>query len=204
MISEINEVFKIKDAFDAPDHLMEILQDKPERERVFKEMLELFNYKLDFDWFHEYFQKPLANKKEQGQVFTPTHTANLMAQLAPLEKGEIHSDPCAGTGVMTVAQWNLVRQRENYMPSDYRYICEELSGQIIPFLIFNLAIRGMNGVVVHCNVMTRESYGAFLISNKYNTPDDFSIINRVSYDEHSEKILRVKFVTELYPEYSEL
>ena len=119
------------------------------------------------------------------------------------EKGII-LEPCAGTGVLTIGHWNRMRNKENYNPLDFRYICEELSGRAIPFLIFNLAIRGMNAVIVHCNMMTGESWGAFLILNKKNIPNDFSIINRIAYDQHSERILNIKYVTELYPEHSEI
>jgi len=203
MTDKINKILKIQDTLDAPSRLREILHNQVEREKVFEEMLDLFDHKLGFDWFSEYFQGTLADKKRQGQVFTPPYVANLLAMLMPVTNGFV-SDPCAGTGVMTIAQWIQAKQRKNYKPVDYRYICEELSGQAIPFLIFNLALRGMNGVVVHCNVMTRESYGAFLISNKDNNPDHFSIINRVAYDEHSERNLNVKFTSKLYPEHSEL
>ena len=172
-------------------------------------MLELFDHRLDIDWLGDYYQETLADKKDQGQVFTPPHITSLMSQLLDVENYPIISkgtifEHCSGTGRMAIGHWNEARKADDYSPSDYRYNCEELSGQIIPFLIFNLAIRGMNAVAVHCNFMTRESYGAFLISNKDNDPNDFSIINRVAYDEHAEKILRVKFISKLYPEHGEL
>lgn len=104
-------------------------------------MLKLFDYKLDFDLFHEYFQEIFCDKKGEGQVFTPPHTASLIAMLHPLQTGSI-LEPCAGTGALTIGKWNQVSNKANYRPSDYLFICEELSGSAIPFLIFNLTIRG--------------------------------------------------------------
>ena len=171
-------------------------------------MLELFDHRLDIDWLGDYYQETLADKKDQGQVFTPPHITQLMSQLAnaenyPAVEKRIMFESCCGTGRMSIGYWNEARKAKDYNPTDYRFICEELSEKLIPFLIFNLAIRGINGVAIHCNFMTRECYGAFIISNKYNKPNDFSIVNRVDYDEFAERLLRVKFVSKLYPDHFE-
>lgn len=208
--NEINKILKIKNNYDAPKRLWQVLKNRSEREQVFKEMLELFDYRLDIDWLGDYYQETLADKKDQGQVFSPPHTTQLMSQLlgiencSPVVEKGIILEPCSGTGRMSISYWNVARKTNDYKPEDYRFICEELSEQLIPFLVFNLAIRGINAVVVHCNTVTRKSFGAFLISNKENNPNHFSIINRVAYDEHSEKILGVKFTTKLYPAHEEL
>ena len=80
-VKKINEIFKITDTLDAPERLMEILKNRTEREKVFNEMLELFDHQLDINWFSNYFQEAFADKKGQGQVFTPFHITDLMAQL---------------------------------------------------------------------------------------------------------------------------
>ena len=56
----------------------------------------------------------------------------------------------------------------DYEPRDYYYTAEELSDRAIPFLLFNMLIRGMNGNVVQCDVLTREATGAFFIQNDAN------------------------------------
>jgi len=201
---KINEMLNITDTFDAPSRLMDILQDRVEREKIFIEMRKLSKNKLNYDWFSEYFQETFADKKRQGQVHTPPHIANLLAMLLLPQTGGFVLEPCAGTGSLTIGQWNQISNRKNYRPSDHLFICEELSANAIPFLIFNLAIKGVNAVVNHCDVMTRESQGVFFIYNEKDNPKDFSTINRMPYIEFSEKLFDVKFVNERYPEQAEL
>lgn len=197
MTTSINKILKIKNTYDAPIRLMEILRNRTEREKVFKKMLELFNHKLDFDWFNEYFQKSFTDQKD-GQVFTPTHTADLLSELSLGIKG--HSlDPCAGTGALIISDWNRIHQKKDYKPSDYVYICIELSDNMIPFLIFNLAVRGITAIVIHGDMITRESKGAFLILNEQDKPENFSIINSLPYFKATEEMLGFKFTVEKYP-----
>ena len=203
MTKEINDILEVKDTFDAPDKLLNILQKRSEREKLFRRMLELFDYKLDFDWFSRYFQETFANQKV-GQVFTPPHTAELIAMLLALEKeGGLTKDPCSGTGVLTIAEWDRIRKRANYKPSHSFFICEELDKRAIPFLLFNLTIRGVNGVVIHCDTITRECWGAFLLKNTEDDPGGFSTINRMSYTHETETHLKVKFAHQ-YPEQIEI
>jgi len=203
MTNEINNLLQVKDTFDAPDKLLSILQKRPVREKLFRKMLKLFDHKLDFDWFSGYFQEAFADQKE-GQVFTPPHTAELLAMLLALEKEDgLTKDTCSGTGILTIAEWNRVRKNANYKPSHSFFICEELDTKAIPFLLFNLAIRGINGTVIHCDTMTRECWGAFLLKNVENDPDGFSTINRLSYTHETETYLKVKFANQ-YPEQVEI
>lgn len=81
----------------------------------------------------------------------------------------------------------------------YFYIAEELSDRTIPFLLFNMIIRGMNGLVVQCDVLTREAYGAWFIQNDKNDHLGFSSLNRLPYTEDIEKELNIKFVEHRYP-----
>ena len=200
---KINKILQIKNTFDAPDRLMEILRNRTERERMFKKMLELFDYDLSFDWFSNYIQESFADSKG-GQVFTPTHTANLMAMLLLENNGSgVMKDPCAGTGVLMIAEWGRIKKKANFKPSDCFFVCEELDQKLIPFLLFNLAVRGMNATVIHCDTMTRESWGAFYLQNTQNDPNGFSIINRLPYTQETEAALMITFANH-YPEQIEI
>jgi len=203
MIKEINDILQVKDTFYAPDKLLSIIQKRPEREKLFKKMLKLFDHKLDFDWFSGYFQEAFSDQKG-GQVFTQPHTAEFLAMLLAMEKeGGLIKDTCSGTGSLTIAEWHRIRQKTNYKPSHSFFICEELDSKAIPFLLFNLAIRGMNGTVIHCDTMTRECWGAFLLKNIADDPNGFSTINRLSYTHETETHLKVKF-SHKYPEQVEM
>ena len=197
--NEINKILKITSTSDAPERLWVILRDWKERELVFKQMLDLFEGKLDIDWFEQYFQNNFADGSS-GQVFTSMHIAQLMAQLTLENNGAgMIRDSCAGTGALIIGQWLVSKQTESFKPSDYCFICEERDDRLIPFLIFNLAVRGMNAIVIHCDTMTRQSWGAFYLHNIQDNPNGFSSITRLPYTEKAEIALCVKFKNH-YPE----
>lgn len=202
---DINKILGITDSHEAPERIMQILMNKKERERIFKEMLKLFNYKTDIDWFHEYFQEHLANKKGMGQVFTPMEVARLLTKIVNSNEENssgFYYEPCAGTGGICIAQWVAHKEQcSDYKPSMFLYTLEELSAQVLPFLIFNLAIRGMNAIVIHCDTLTRESYGVFFIHNKEDDYMQFSNINVMPYIPEIEHFLRIKFIDQRYKDY---
>lgn len=199
--SPINELLGINDSYQAPARLLELLYDKPAREKLFMDFLALYNYDVNFDWFHDYFQDEHADRKNKKQDFTPRSVAELVNALVNDDSASLHYEPCAGTGGMTIAAWNRDRFRHSpfdYRPSWYVYHCEELSDRALPFLLFNLAIRGMNAVVVHCDVLKRDAYGAFFIQNDNDNHLGFSSLNVMPYSEDVAKHLSVKFVEERY------
>lgn len=109
----------------------------------------------------------------------------------------------SGTGGIVIEKWNSDRMKYipfDYEPSMYFYTAEELIDRTIPFLLFNMIIRGMNGVVVQCDVLTRESYGAWFIQNDKNDHLGFSSLNRLPYKETVENELHVRFVENKYPD----
>lgn len=197
----INELLEINDSYQAPDRLLEILYDKERREALFMRFLDAFNYDVNYDWFHEYFQEEHADRKVKKQDFTPQCINDLLTRLVGDDYNGLHYEPCAGTGGMTIAAWNRDRMKHSpfdYLPSWYVYHCEELSDRTVPFLLFNLLIRGMNAVVVHCDVLSRKAYGAFFIQNDADNHLGFSSLNVLPYTEQVEKELAIKFVEERY------
>ena len=79
---DYNEIFGVNDSYKAPEKIMSILYNKEEREKLFMELLEVNNFNVDFDWFHEYFQKEHADRKTKKQDFTPKCVADLLSKLA--------------------------------------------------------------------------------------------------------------------------
>ena len=201
-LNEINKILGIKDSYKAPDRLMEILcGDIQERNKVFNQMAELFDNNWDFDWFHEYFQNEHADRKQKKQDFTPESVSKILNQLT----GDIpvgnRLDVAAGTGGLTITRWTQDKQHYNpftYRPSYFFYQAEDLSDRSIPFLLFNLIIRGMNGVVIHGDSITREAYGAWFIQNDEDSYFGYSSMNLLPYNENTEHILNVKFTEKRY------
>lgn len=200
--NEVNKILNIKDSYQAPKRLMDILcGDRDERDKVFKQFLELFKYDVTFDWFHEYFQDEHADRKKKKQDFTPQSISKLLSEIVNGEDGTYY-EPAAGTGGILIQKWDDDRMKHSpleYMPSFYFYTAEELSDRTIPFLLFNMLIRGMNGLVVQCDVLTREAYGAWFIQNDDNDHFHFSSLNKLSPNEMIERELNVTFVDDNYP-----
>jgi type I restriction-modification system DNA methylase subunit len=199
--NRINQLLGIKDSYQAPARLLEILYDKPQREALFKRFLEEFEYDVNYDWFHDYFQEEHADRKVKKQDFTPRSVNELLTALVGDDYEGTHYEPCAGTGGMTIAAWN--RDRYNHSPFDYRpswyvYTCEELSDRALPFLLFNTIIRGMDAIIVHCDVLTRKSYGAFFVQNETDNHLGFSSFNVLPYSEEVARYLGVKWEEERY------
>lgn len=200
-LKQINKILGINDSYQAPQRLMDILTgDIKERDEVFKQFLELFHYDVTVDWFHQYFQDEHADRREKKQDFTPNSVSNLLTAIVGEGDGTYY-EPGAGTGGIMIKQWNS--NRCEYSPFEYEprfhwYHVEDLSDRAFPFLLFNMLIRGMNGIAVHCDVLTRESYGAFFIQNDFNDHMKFSSLNLMPYNEATEKELNIKFVEERY------
>ncbi|WP_260306632.1 SAM-dependent methyltransferase [Lactobacillus johnsonii] len=163
---------------------------------------------LSFDWFHEYFEDEQAERKSKKQDFTPDSIAVLLNKLTSKTDGYYY-EPAAGTGGILITRWwqncrtdpvHLHDERFSellswitYDPRSYWYQVEELSDRAIPFLIFNMAIRGMNGVVVQCDSLSREAKEAYFIRNDTDNFLAFSKIEKVPHSEALAKELNIKW-----------
>ena len=198
---KINDLLGIKDSYQAPQRIMDILYSGIEdRNKVFMNFLEAFDKDVTYDWFHDYFQDEHADRKKHKQDFTPQSISKLLGEIVGSE-GNTYYEPAAGTGGILIERWNQDRTKHSpfdYEPRDYYYTAEELSDRAIPFLLFNMLIRGMNGNVVQCDVLTREATGAFFIQNDANDFMGFSSLNLLPYNEDTETELNINFIEEKY------
>ncbi|MBC2369926.1 SAM-dependent DNA methyltransferase [Listeria booriae] len=181
----INWLLGIKESYQASDKLMSILFDKAKREKLFLEFLKL-ETDVSYDWFHIYFQDEHADRRKHMQDFTPNELSDVVSKLT----GESHNtlDIAAGTGGMTIRKWWEDCLREGpfvYLPSKHLYQCEELSDRAIPFLLFNLLIRGMNATVVHGDVLSREAKQVYFIQNEH---DDHLLFSSLNVFPHSKTV----------------
>lgn len=204
MKHNINELLKINDSYQAPQRLMEILFNQEEREQLFREMLSQ-NHDVSFDWFHEYFESEHADRKDKKQDFTPNSIATLISKLTGTGKGS-NLDIAAGTGGITITKWEEDRMKESpftYKPSEHYYQCEELSDRAIPFLLFNLMIRGMNATVLHGDTLTRKFKGVFFVQNEKDDHMLFSSLNVVPDSKGLREFLMINEYTNNYPKHIE-
>lgn len=78
-----------------------------------------------------------------------------------------------------------------YEPNNYTYVLEEKSEATIPFLLFNMAIRGASGYVFHMDTLTRECKHIYFVYNEKNDLMNFSDITEITPDnERANKELR--------------
>lgn len=198
-MKNINKLLGISDSYQAPAKIMEILYDRKKREELFMNFLEAFDFDVSYDWFHDYFQDEHADRKNKKQDFTPVCVADLLVSLVGSEGTGY--DCAAGTGGITIRKWQADRMQTSpfeYRPSDYLYVCEELSDRAIPFLLFNALIRGMNAIIIHCDILSRNTYGVFFVQNDRDDHMQFSSLNVMPYSKGVSDFLAVKFVEERY------
>lgn len=192
-INDINRIFGIKESWELPEKLMQILDDDIERQKVFDEFL-VIEDDLSYDWFTTYFQEQHSNRESMMQDFTPKEVSGLLPELA----GEYEKvlDVCAGTGGLTIAVWNKNKTAE--------FRCEELSTRAFPLLLFNLAIRDINSVAVNKDILTGEVKCIYRIQNKKiyqmdsveeNQKFDLVIMNppysvKYKFDEYDRRFMR--------------
>lgn len=206
-VSTVNKILNIDDAYKAPDTLLALMLDKTQRENIFKKFLNI-STDLSFDWFHEYFEDEQAERKSKKQDFTPDSIATLLNKLTSNTTGYYY-EPTAGTGGILITRWwqdclnDPVGTKNNtnipgisfftYDSRKYWYQVEELSDRAVPFLIFNMAIRGMNGVAIQCDSLSREAKEAYFIRNDTDNALAFSEVIEVPKTKDFEKELNINW-----------
>ena len=194
-----DKLIGVDDSMDAPRVLMKTLYNKEHREKLFRKVQDA-SPDWSLDLFKDYFEQELAQRKVMKQDFTPYSVAKLASKLAGT--GGRTLDVCSGTGSIVIAKWwndLICSSIFKYTPSQFLYTCEELSDRALPFLLFNLLIRGVNAVVKHLDVLTRECKGVFFIQNDKDDYMQYSSLNLMPYTEEVEKFFGVKFTNFKHP-----
>ena len=116
--------------------------------------IELVNT-LDVDWLQKIFQYYYADRKIKCQDYTPKCLAQFVSYLAKSENETTVYDMCAGSGALTIQKWST-----NH---NLQFVCDEFDERVIPFLLFNLAIRNINAIVRHCDVLSGEVFKCYKV-----------------------------------------
>lgn len=164
-IETINQLLGITESYQAPDKMLEIMLDDQKRIKLFDQFLK-HEHDLSYEWFQNYFQDEHADRRIKKQDFTPQSVSTLLSKI--VGGGNIYNEVATGTGSILIKTWWEQRLNESpltYDPRSKWYHAEELSDRAIPFLIFNMSIRGMNGVVLHGDSLTREFKDVYFIRN---------------------------------------
>lgn len=209
-VKTVNKLLGIDDAFKAPTKMMDLMLDPKKREETFKKFLEI-ETDMSYEWFQEYFGDEQAERKSKKQDFTPTSISNLVAKLVGKDNSTYY-ESAAGTGSMLIAKWHNDRLKNplykrpetdnplikfltsptfTYDPRAYWYQAEELSDRAIPFLIFNMSIRGMNGSITQCDSLSRKVTRAFFIRNDTDNYLGFSEVIELPKNQEVAELLNV-------------
>lgn len=120
-----------------------LMSDK--KDEVFLQYIEMVNGDLETDYLQQIFQYYYADRKEKCQDYTPKSISKLCARLTNTN-GNVVYDLCAGSGALTIQKWLENKEKT--------FVCEELDKSVIPFLLFNMAVRNMKGYVINRNALT--------------------------------------------------
>lgn len=153
----INELLGITESYQAPQRMLDLLLDDGKRPKLFEEFLK-HESDLSYEWFQSYFENEHSDRRIQKQDFTPDSISNLLSRL--IGSTDSYFEPTAGTGGILIKYW-----LQNKSNKEIWYKVEELSDRAIPFLIFNMAIRGLNGVVLHGDSLTKDIKDVYFIRN---------------------------------------
>ncbi|MCM1039833.1 MAG: SAM-dependent methyltransferase [Ruminococcus sp.] len=201
MLSKINRLISVDESYKAPEKMMQIVSDRDLAKEIFLKFLPEFDDDLSYEWFNKYFEDEHADRKRRKQDFTPTTASRLMSEMQGKEPqyGVIY-EPAAGTGSTIISHWYIETRKHrfpwDYQPDNYLYLCEELSDKAVPFLLFNLLIRGMNALVIHGNTLTRETKEVYYCYNKFNSYLSFSELKKLPHVKEVEELCNIKFVSE--------
>ena len=181
---EINKLIGVSESYKAPDRMMEIvlMTDTAQRNAIYSSFMTAFGYDDSYEWFNDYFEDEHADRKGKKQDFTPKSIGKTLSGIIGSQKGIMY-EPAAGNGSLIISKWNddrLACDPFEYLPSDHVYVCCELSDRSVPFLLFNMAIRGMMGVVYHGNALTGKYKEAYTVVNDANSPVSFSSVYKLS------------------------
>lgn len=207
----VNKLLGIDETYKAPERMLEIMLNDNERPKLFTKFLGV-STDLKFDWFHEYFESEQAERKSKKQDFTPDSVAKLLNGLTDNNKSKsTYFETAAGTGGILIKRWwddclhdrvgNPLWKNQRfslfsvftYDPRHYWYQVEEMSDRAIPFLIFNMAIRGMNGVAIQCDSLSRKTKEVYFIRND---TDDFLAFSEVIKMPHTKELEQIYNISE--------
>jgi len=181
ILDDINRMLEIVDSYQAPSRIMDILMgDDKQRLRIFNEFLVYFKHDMSYDWFHEYFEDEHADRKNKKQDFTPKCISSLVSQLMGSDTGVTY-EPSSGTGGMLITNWYNQRSKIhpfNYDTNKHLIIAVEKSDKTIPFLLMNLSIRGISGIVFHGDTLKGEYKAMYVLTNECNSIACFSKITK--------------------------
>lgn len=184
------EIAGVKQHAEFEKFLRDILFKPDEREEFYQKLLQI-DSDVYVDTFRQYFEEYSAERKTNKQDYTPDAVATILAKLTQTEEGHggySAYDPTAGTGSLLIQKWKNDQIQEtplSYAPHNYFYRADEMADNVIPYLLHNVAIRGMNCIVVHGDTLERTAKQVYFVQN---AKDDFMCYSNINVMPHTEAV----------------
>ena len=121
---------------------------------IYDAYLELVSGDLKKDYLRNIFQYYQADRIEKMQDYTPDCLAVFMGKFIPKDK-EVIIDLCAGSGTLAINAHNHGAKGV--------FELYEIDDNVIGYLLFNLAVRNMNGTAYLSDVLKRKIYKKYTI-----------------------------------------
>lgn len=157
---DLMKILEVSDYSEVPRALMKKITST-EADAFFAN---LKNENRDADILRDFFQERYAARKGLKQDYTPDCLGRLINKLTG--DSEKTLDICSGTGTLIING-----------NQEGTYTCEELNGDVIPFLLFNLAFRNIKAIVFQKDVITQEIKRTFTVEKG----DKYGIISESDF-----------------------
>lgn len=160
LCEKTTELFEIESISQLSDKLLSVcLENQHEYMEKFVDTVG----DLSVDWLQKIFQYYEADRKEKMQDYTPLTLARFIGKLTETESEKSVYDLCAGSGALTIQKWNL-----NH---DLHFVCYEYDKKVIPLLLFNLAVRNIDALVINGDALQDETFTRYTVKRgeKYGT-----------------------------------
>ena len=163
------EILKVEDTNDMSEKLFEVVKNNDIE--AYKQFCDLVENDLSRDWLQMIFQYYHADRKDKMQDYTPKTVAEFMSLLVG-DNVDTIIDMCAGSGALTIQKWN--------MNNNIKFELYELDTNVIPFLLFNMAVRNIECTVYNADILQQEIINTY----KIEKGDKYGIFKEVD-NEHS-------------------
>lgn len=141
------DLFSVSTVDDLGQSLMRCVMDNDTDQM--REFVQMVEGDLTSDWLQMIYQYYCADRADKKQDFTPKCLAQFLSRLIGASDETI--DMCAGSGALTIQRW-----AEN---PDTAFTLYEIDGSVIPYLLFNLAIRNIRATVNQTDILQQETIG---------------------------------------------
>lgn len=158
------ELFGVSEIGDLGEALMKcVASNDTDKYKAFEFLVD----DLSVDWLQKIYQYYQADRKDYKQDYTPKSIAEFVTQLCG--DSDVTIDMCAGSGALTIQRWADGKGGA--------YALHEIDIKVIPYLVFNMAIRNIECSVYHDDVLQQEVFKTYSVvkGERYGTVEGIKL-----------------------------